>query len=127
MRISDWSSDVCSSDLLLEFGGERSMAFNIIIQLGAILAVVWAFRRKIFDVVLGLPTQPGARRFTANLLIAFMPAVVLGVLFADLIHEYLFNPITVAMALVLGGFVLASTPDRKSVVSGKGVSVGVDI
>jgi undecaprenyl-diphosphatase len=49
-------------------------------------------------VVFGLPSQPKARRFTGNLLMAFMPAVVLGVLFADLIHEYLFNPITVAAA-----------------------------
>jgi undecaprenyl-diphosphatase len=82
------------------------MAFNIIIQLGAILAVVWEFRCKIFDVVIGLPTQPSARRFTANLLIAFLPAVVLGVIFADLIHHYLFNPITVATALVVGGIIM---------------------
>ncbi|WP_277422800.1 undecaprenyl-diphosphate phosphatase, partial [Pseudomonas viridiflava] len=68
-----------------------SLAFNIIIQLGAILAVVWEFRRKILDVVTGLPKQRQAQRFTINLLIAFLPAVVLGVIFADLIHEYLFN------------------------------------
>jgi undecaprenyl-diphosphatase len=91
---------------LINFGGERAMAFNIIIQLGAILAVVWEFRRKIFDVVLGLPKEQQAQRFTANLLIAFMPAVVLGVLFADLIHHYLFNPITVAAALVVGGVIM---------------------
>ena len=91
---------------VLDFGGERAMAFNIIIQLGAILAVVWEFRRKILDVVTGLPTQRNAQRFTVNLLIAFLPAVVLGVIFADLIHHYLFNPITVATALVLGGIVM---------------------
>ncbi|SCX71941.1 Undecaprenyl-diphosphatase [Pseudomonas sp. NFACC32-1] len=105
LPISSTGHQIVVADLL-HFGGERSMAFNIIIQLGAILAVVWEFRRKIFDVVLGLPTQPSARRFTANLLIAFLPAVVLGVLFADLIHHYLFNPITVATALVLGGLVM---------------------
>ncbi|MBA1380783.1 MULTISPECIES: undecaprenyl-diphosphate phosphatase [Pseudomonas] len=105
LPISSTGHQIVVADLL-EFGGERSMAFNIIIQLGAILAVVWEFRRKIFDVVLGLPTQPGARRFTANLLIAFFPAVILGVLLADWIHHYLFNPITVATALVLGGFVM---------------------
>ncbi|MDB6445627.1 undecaprenyl-diphosphate phosphatase [Pseudomonas sp. 21TX0197] len=105
LPISSTGHQIVVADLL-QFGGERSMAFNIIIQLGAILAVVWEFRRKIFDVVLGLPTQPSARRFTANLLIAFLPAVVLGVLFADLIHHYLFNPITVATALVLGGLVM---------------------
>ncbi|MCW1244571.1 undecaprenyl-diphosphate phosphatase [Pseudomonas sp. SAICEU22] len=112
LPISSTGHQIVVADLL-EFGGERSMAFNIIIQLGAILAVVWEFRRKIFDVVLGLPTQPGARRFTANLLIAFFPAVILGVLLADWIHHYLFNPITVATALVLGGLVMLWAEQRQ--------------
>lgn len=80
LPISSTGHQIIVADLL-NFGGERAIAFNIIIQLGAILAVVWEFRRKILDVVTGLPTQPSARRFTANLLIAFMPAVVLGVIF----------------------------------------------
>ena len=105
LPISSTGHQIIVADLI-NFGGERAMAFNIIIQLGAILAVVWEFRRKIFDVVLGLPRERTAQRFTANLLIAFMPAVVLGVLFADLIHEYLFNPITVAAALVVGGVIM---------------------
>ncbi|WP_124353315.1 undecaprenyl-diphosphate phosphatase [Pseudomonas chlororaphis] len=105
LPISSTGHQIIVADLL-NFGGERAMAFNIIIQLGAILAVVWEFRRKILDVVTGLPTQRSAQRFTINLLIAFLPAVVLGVIFADLIHEYLFNPITVAAALVVGGVVM---------------------
>ncbi|MCP1506404.1 undecaprenyl-diphosphatase [Pseudomonas marginalis] len=105
LPISSTGHQIIVADLL-DFGGERAMAFNIIIQLGAILAVVWEFRRKILDVVTGLPTQRNAQRFTVNLLIAFLPAVVLGVIFADLIHHYLFNPITVATALVLGGIVM---------------------
>ncbi|MBV4536375.1 MULTISPECIES: undecaprenyl-diphosphate phosphatase [Pseudomonas] len=105
LPISSTGHQIIVADLI-GFGGERAMAFNIIIQLGAILAVVWEFRRKIFDVVLGLSSQAPARRFTANLLVAFMPAVVLGVLFADYIHEYLFNPITVAAALVVGGVIM---------------------
>ncbi|ANC02952.1 MULTISPECIES: undecaprenyl-diphosphate phosphatase [Pseudomonas] len=105
LPISSTGHQIIVADLI-DFGGERAMAFNIIIQLGAILAVVWEFRSKIFEVVFGLSSQPRARRFTANLLIAFLPAVVLGVLFADLIHEYLFNPITVAVALVVGGFIM---------------------
>ncbi len=105
LPISSTGHQIIVADLL-NFGGERAMAFNIIIQLGAILAVVWEFRRKILDVVTGLPTQRNAQRFTINLLIAFLPAVVLGVIFADLIHEYLFNPITVATALVVGGIVM---------------------
>lgn len=105
LPISSTGHQIIVADLL-DFGGERAMAFNIIIQLGAILAVVWEFRRKILDVVTGLPTQRNAQRFTLNLLIAFLPAVVLGVIFADLIHEYLFNPITVATALVIGGVIM---------------------
>ena len=105
LPISSTGHQIIVADLL-NFGGERAMAFNIIIQLGAILAVVWEFRRKILDVVIGLPTQKNAQRFTANLLIAFLPAVVLGVIFADLIHHYLFNPITVATALVIGGIIM---------------------
>lgn len=101
LPISSTGHQIIVADLI-GFGGERAMAFNIIIQLAAILAVVWEFRSKIFEVVFGLTNQPKARRFTGNLLLAFMPAVVLGVLFADLIHEYLFNPVTVAAALVVG-------------------------
>ena len=112
LPISSTGHQIIVADLL-EFGGERAMAFNIIIQLGAILAVVWEFRRKIFDVVLGLPTQPSARRFTANLLIAFFPAVILGVLLADWIHHYLFNPVTVAAALVVGGLVMLWAEKRQ--------------
>lgn len=112
LPISSTGHQIIVADLL-GFGGERAMAFNIIIQLGAILAVVWEFRQKIFAVVTGLPTQAKARRFTANLLIGFLPAVVLGVIFADMIHEYLFNPITVAVALVIGGFIMLWAEKRQ--------------
>ena len=115
LPISSTGHQIIVADLL-NFGGERAEAFNIIIQLGAILAVVWEFRRKILEVVTGLPTQPSARRFTLNLLIAFLPAVVLGVLFADQIHHYLFNPITVALALVVGGVIMLWAEQRQHVV-----------
>ena len=109
LPISSTGHQIIVADLI-GFGGERAMAFNIIIQLAAILAVVWEFRSKIFEVVFGLTHQPKARRFTGNLLLAFMPAVVLGVLFADLIHEYLFNPVTVAAALAgAAGALMAQT------------------
>ncbi|MBA1274145.1 undecaprenyl-diphosphate phosphatase [Stutzerimonas azotifigens] len=105
LPVSSTGHQIIVADLI-GFGGERAEAFNIIIQLGAILAVVWEYRRKIADVVVGLPHKREAQRFTVNLLIAFFPAVVLGVAFADLIHEYLFNPVTVATALVIGGVVM---------------------
>jgi len=115
LPVSSTGHQIIVADLL-DFGGERAMAFNIIIQLGAILAVVWAFRRKIFTIVGGLRNQPASRRFTANLIIAFLPAVVLGVLFADSIHEYLFNPITVAVALIFGGCVMLWAEKRNHTV-----------
>ncbi|MCS3514182.1 MULTISPECIES: undecaprenyl-diphosphate phosphatase [Pseudomonas] len=120
LPISSTGHQIIVADLL-DFGGERAMAFNIIIQLGAILAVVWEFRRKILDVVTGLPTQRNAQRFTINLLIAFLPAVVLGVIFADLIHHYLFNPITVATALVIGGIVMLWAERREHEVHAESV------
>jgi undecaprenyl-diphosphatase len=120
LPISSTGHQIIVADLL-EFGGERAMAFNIIIQLGAILAVVWEFRRKILDVVVGLPTQRNAQRFTINLLIAFLPAVVLGVIFADLIHHYLFNPITVATALVVGGIIMLWAERRQHEVHAQSV------
>lgn len=115
LPISSTGHQIIAADLL-DFGGERAMAFNIIIQLGAILAVVWEFRRKILEITTGLPTQRNAQRFTLNLLIGFLPAVVLGVMFADKIHEYLFNPITVAVALVIGGIIMLWAEQREHVV-----------
>ena len=105
LPISSTGHQIVVADLL-GFGGVRAMAFNIIIQLGAILAVMWEYRRKILITVFNVPGQREAQRFTANLLIAFLPAVVIGGAFADLIHEYLFNAITVAAALIIGGLVM---------------------
>lgn len=112
LPISSTGHQIVVADLI-GFGGERAFAFNIIIQLGAILAVMWEYRRKILTTVFNVPRQRQAQRFTANLLIAFMPAVFIGVAFADLIHEYLFNPITVAAALVVGGVVMLWAEQRQ--------------
>lgn len=105
LPVSSTGHQIIVADLI-GFDGERAKVFNIVIQLGAILAVMWEYRRKILEVVLGLRTEAPAQRFTLNLLVAFIPAVILGVLFADTIHHYLFNPITVATALVVGGVII---------------------
>jgi len=105
LPISSTGHQIIVADLL-EFTGQKAIAFNIIIQLAAILAVMWEFRRKITQILLDLPTQKSAQKFSLNLLIAFMPAVFCGLLFADLIHKWLFNPITVAAALVIGGVII---------------------
>ncbi|SEM97122.1 undecaprenyl-diphosphate phosphatase [Nitrosomonas marina] len=91
---------------LLDFNEDREKVFMIAIQLGAILAVCWEYRRKIADVISGIGSEKSAQRFVLNLLIAFMPAAVLGLLFIDIIKQYLFNPLSVATALVVGGIVI---------------------
>jgi undecaprenyl-diphosphatase len=91
---------------LLDFNSDREKVFMIAIQLGAILAVCWEYRRKIAEIVMGIGSAPSAQRFVLNLLIAFMPAALLGLLFIDIIKQYLFNPLSVATALVIGGIVI---------------------
>lgn len=80
--------------------------FEIAIQLGAILAVVVEYRHKFIDVTRGLFSDASAQRFVLNLLVAFLPAAVVGVLFISLIKTYLFNALTVASMLILGGLVI---------------------
>lgn len=112
LPISSTGHQIIVADLI-GFTGDRAKAFNIIIQLAAIMAVMWEFRQRIIDVVIGLPREAQAQRFTVNLLVAFLPAAVLGVIFADLIEHWLFNPITVASALVIGGVVMLWAERRK--------------
>jgi undecaprenyl-diphosphatase len=91
---------------LLNFTDDHAKTFDVVIQLGAILAVCWEFRRRIGSVVVGLPSRPDARRFTLNVIIATIPAVVLGLLFEKAIKAALFSPVPVAFALVVGGVVI---------------------
>lgn len=90
---------------LLGFTGENSNTFVIFIQLGSILGVVWLYRRKVTQVAMTLD-QPASRRFVLNLLIAFLPAAVIGLLFHGAIKTYLFNPVNVAGALIVGGILI---------------------
>ncbi|WP_025601305.1 undecaprenyl-diphosphate phosphatase [Burkholderia sp. WSM2230] len=91
---------------LLNFTDAHAKTFDVVIQLGAILAVCWEFRRRIATVVTGLPSRPDARRFTLNVIIATIPAVVLGLLLEKSIKAALFSPVPVAFALVVGGVVI---------------------
>ena len=80
--------------------------FEIAIQLGAILAVVVEYRRKFIGVALGMFNDSKSQNFIRNLLIAFLPAAIMGVLFISLIKTYLFNPLSVATMLILGGIII---------------------
>lgn len=91
---------------LLDYTNEQSKVFKIVIQLGAILAVCWDFRERIGKALGGLRSDPVQQRFATLLIVGFLPAAVLGVLFHSTIKTYLFNPITVAMALIGGGLLI---------------------
>ena len=91
---------------LLGYTDETSKVFKIVIQLGAILAVCWDYRAKLALTARGLGRDPAANRFVLLLLVGFLPAAVLGFLFHGTIKALLFNPITVATALVVGGVVI---------------------
>ena len=91
---------------LLDFVGAQAKLFNVVIQFGAILAVCWEFRAKLGRTVTGLGGDPASRRFALNVIVACIPAVILGLLFGKYIKAYLFSPVTVAFALIVGGFVI---------------------
>lgn len=91
---------------LLSFNDDKGKVFEIVIQVGAILAVCWEYRVKIATVIRGLPSQPSAQKFALNLTVAFMPLAVLGLLFGKFIDVVLFKPIPVALAFIVGAFVI---------------------
>ena len=91
---------------LLGFDDEKAKVFDIAIQTGAILAVIIVYWEKISSTVVALPTQRLARRFALNVLIAFMPAVILGLLFGKAIKAHLFTPTVVASTFIIGGFII---------------------
>ncbi|MEO7393168.1 MAG: undecaprenyl-diphosphate phosphatase [Ramlibacter sp.] len=91
---------------LLGFDDEKAKVFDIAIQTGAILAVIIVYWQKIRDTLVALPTQKQAQRFALNVLIAFVPAVILGLLFGKAIKAHLFTPAVVASTFILGGFVI---------------------
>lgn len=90
----------------LKFQGPRGRVFEIAIQLGAILAVCWVYRAKLVQLLFGLRTDPKARSFCFAILIAFLPAAVVGGLGHSVIKSVLFSPWVVSVSLVLGGIAI---------------------
>lgn len=91
---------------LLGFKGPEGFVFQVVIQLGAILAVCWLYRHKLFTVAMELPSSPQARHFTYTVCLAFFPAMVVGALAHDIIKHTLFNPWVVSVALIVGGIAI---------------------
>ena len=90
----------------LSFEGDAEKTFEIVIQLGAILAVLWLYRAKVFGTLTHWRSDRSSRRLLINLMIAFVPAALLGFFTHDFIKERLFNPRVVAISLVVGGIVM---------------------
>lgn len=91
---------------LLNFTGDIAKTFDIAIQTGAMFAVMWEYRSRLNQTLRGLGNEAAAQRFALNVSIAFVPAVIFGLLFGKMIKEHLFHPVPVAIAFVLGGIII---------------------
>jgi len=101
---------------LLGFNDDKGKVFEIAIQFAAILAVVWEYRARLGHALVSATSEPASRRLAINLFVAFLPAAVLGFLFLKQIKLYLFNPIVVASALIIGGVLILWAERRKHVI-----------
>jgi undecaprenyl-diphosphatase len=106
LPISSTGHLILAGSLLGGFGDNRGKVFEIAIQTGAIFAVILVYWQKIKSTVVALPRQPKARRLALNILIGFLPAVVLGLLFGKVIKANLFIPTVVASTFIIGGFII---------------------
>jgi len=105
LPISSTGHLILASDLM-GVNDEKGKVFEIVIQLGAILAVLWEYRARFARAFSGLARDPVQQRFALNLLVAFLPAAIVGLAFQSQIKKYLFNPVSVAVALIVGAGVI---------------------
>lgn len=131
---------VSSTGHLLIFGrmigyDDPGGVFTVMIQLGSILAVMWLYRQRIIDAVVGLPTKPEARRFALMLFLAFLPAAFIGLLANSYVRNELYLRLDIiAWALILGGFAMLAiekwrppieVKDAAETPIGRAIGVGV--
>jgi len=116
LPISSTGHLILAGDLLKFLEKDQRDLFEVFIQLGAILAVVWEYRHKLIHVLTGLRGDAVARGLFLNVMIAFIPAAVLGVILGDAIKARLFAPIPVAIAFIAGGLVILWAERRQHVV-----------
>jgi undecaprenyl-diphosphatase len=98
---------------LLNWNDEKGEIFEIVIQFAAILAICWVYRQRLWTVVATLPRDRKSQRFTLNLVLAFLPAAILGVIFIGTVKKYLFAPVPVATAFIVGGILILWIESRK--------------
>jgi len=106
---------------LLGFNDDKGKVFEIAIQFAAILAVVWEYRVRLMHTVTSITSESVSQRLAINLMVAFMPAAVLGFLFLKQIKHYLFNPFVVASAFIIGGFLILWAERREHVVHAESI------
>lgn len=106
LPVSSTGHLILAGSLLDFWSKDKRDVFDVFIQMGAMLAVVWEFRQRFTSVVMRLPSDPQAQRFVVNVLIAFLPAALLGLLFGHKIKELLFHPTPVALAFIVGGIII---------------------
>jgi len=97
---------------LLDFTGDRVKVFEIAIQTGAMFSVIWEYRERLGRTVRGITHDPVAQRFALNVGVAFLPAAFFGLLLGSWVKQHLFAPVPVAIALVVGGFVILAIERR---------------
>jgi undecaprenyl-diphosphatase len=103
---------------LLGFNDDKAKVFDIAIQTGAIGAVILVYWQKIRTTLVSFPTDTQARQFAVNVLVAFVPAVLLGLLFGKAIKAHLFTPMVVASTFILGGVVILWAERRQAQLPG---------
>jgi len=117
LPISSTGHLILAGDLLNFMSHEKRNVFEIAIQLGAILAVVWEYRKRFISTFAGIGRDPIANGLMINLAIAFLPLAILGLLFGDTIKTYLFKPVPVALAFIIGGFIILWAEKRQHTVT----------
>ena len=117
LPISSTGHLILAGDLLNFMDHEKRGVFDIAIQLGAILAVVWEYRTRFVSTFAGIGRDAVANRLIINLAIAFLPLAILGLAFGNTIKTYLFKPVPVAMAFIIGAFIILWAEKRKHTIT----------
>lgn len=91
---------------LINFNSIKNQLFEIVIQFGAILAITIVYRHKIFDIIKNIRSNSTNQKFLLNIIIAFLPAILFGALFHKFIKLFFFNPLVIALSMLIGGFII---------------------
>ena len=114
LPISSTGHLILAGELMNFLEHDKRQVFEISIQTGAIFAVILVYWQKIRSTLLALPTEVQAQKFALNVLIGFLPAVVLGLLFGKVIKAHLFTPVVVATTFIVGGFIILWAEKRQA-------------